>query len=125
MVEVARIPQPTRLRNAVAIQRGSERPNEVVFVQGHIDSRVTDPLDWKSDAPGANDDGSGTVLVIEAARVLSQHHYPATILYALLSGEEQGLFGGRLLADWAVRSAELSVGKECVSQLRSRWLQYY
>ncbi|MBA4163200.1 MAG: peptidase M28 [Erythrobacter sp.] len=101
IVEGPRIPQPTRLRNAVAIQRGSERPNEVVIVQGHIDSRVSDPLDWKSDAPGANDDGSGTVLVIEAARVLSQHQYPATIIYALLSGEEQGLFGGRLLADWA------------------------
>ncbi|KUO52112.1 MAG: peptidase M28 [Sphingomonadales bacterium BRH_c42] len=101
MVEGARIPQPTRLRNAVAIQRGTERPNEVVIVQGHIDSRVSDPLDWKSDAPGANDDGSGTVLVIEAARVLSAHKYASTIIYALLSGEEQGLYGGRLLADWA------------------------
>jgi len=100
-VEGARIPQPTRLRNAVAIQRGTERPNEVVIVQGHIDSRVSDPLDWKSDAPGANDDGSGTVLVIEAARVLSAHKYASTIIYALLSGEEQGLYGGRLLADWA------------------------
>lgn len=101
MVEGSRIPQPTRLRNAVAIQWGSERPKEVVIVQGHIDSRASDPLDWKSDAPGANDDGSGTALVIEAARVLSQRRYPATIVYALLSGEEQGLFGGQLLADWA------------------------
>lgn len=101
MVEGARIPQPTRLRNVVAIQRGTERPDEVVIVQGHIDSRVSDPLDWQSDAPGANDDGSGTVLVIEAARVLSAQKYAGTIVYALLSGEEQGLFGGRLLADWA------------------------
>lgn len=96
-----RIPTPTLVRNAVAIQRGSERPNEVVIVQGHIDSRVSDVMDAASDAPGANDDGSGTALVIEAARVLSAAKYPTTIIYALLSGEEQGLHGGRILADWA------------------------
>ena len=100
IVEGRRIPQPTRLRNAVAIQRGTERPDEVVIVQGHIDSRATDPFDSESDAPGANDDGSGTALVIEAARVLTGKRYPTTIIYALLSGEEQGLYGGRLLADW-------------------------
>ncbi|WP_196489977.1 M28 family peptidase [Erythrobacter donghaensis] len=96
-----RIPTPTLVRNAVAIQRGSERPNEVVIVQGHIDSRVTDVMDATSDAPGANDDGSGTALVIEAARVLSGTKYPTTIIYALLSGEEQGLHGGQILANWA------------------------
>jgi hypothetical protein len=96
-----RIPNPTLVRNAVAIQRGTERPNEVVIVQGHIDSRVSDVMDATSDAPGANDDGSGTALVIEAARVLSGRNYPSTIIYALLSGEEQGLHGGRILADWA------------------------
>jgi hypothetical protein len=96
-----RIPTPTLVRNAVAIQRGSERPNEVVIVQGHIDSRVSDPLDFTSDSPGANDDGSGTALVIEAARVLSGTRYPTTIIYALLSGEEQGLHGGQILANWA------------------------
>jgi hypothetical protein len=96
-----RIPTPTLVRNAVAIQRGTERPNEVVIVQGHIDSRVSDALDFTSDAPGANDDGSGTALVIEAARALSGTKYPTTIIYALLSGEEQGLYGGRILADWA------------------------
>ena len=101
MVEGARIPRPTRLVDVVAIQTGTERPNEVVIVQGHIDSRVSDPLDFTSDAPGANDDASGTALVIEAARVLSQRRYPTTIVYALLSGEEQGLYGGRLLADYA------------------------
>lgn len=100
MVQGARIPEPVRLRNAVAIQWGTERPKEVVIVQGHIDSRVSDPLDWQSDAPGANDDASGTALTIEAARVLSGKKYPTTIIYALLSGEEQGLFGGRLLGDW-------------------------
>jgi len=100
MVQGRRIPQPTRLRNVVAIQRGTERPNEVIIVQAHIDSRVGDPLDWQSDAPGANDDGSGTVLVLESARALSGKSYPTTIIYALLSGEEQGLYGGELLADW-------------------------
>jgi len=97
----SRIPLPTLVRNAVAIQRGTERPNEVVIVQGHIDSRVSDVMDATSDAPGANDDGSGTALVIEAARVLSGAKYPTTIIYALLSGEEQGLHGGQILANWA------------------------
>jgi hypothetical protein len=99
--DARRIPVATLVRNAVAIQRGTERPNEVVIVQGHIDSRVSDPLDFTKDAPGANDDGSGTALVLEAARALSGTKYPTTIIYALLSGEEQGLFGGRILADWA------------------------
>jgi hypothetical protein len=97
----SRIPVPTLVRNAVAIQRGTERPNEVVIVQGHIDSRVSDVMDATSDAPGANDDGSGTALVLEAARVLSSQTYPTTIIYALLSGEEQGLHGGQILANWA------------------------
>jgi len=96
-----RIPTPTRVCNAVAIQRGTERPNDVVIITGHIDSRVTDPLNSKDDAPGANDDGSGTAAVLEAARVLSKHKFPGTIVYAALSGEEQGLVGGKILADYA------------------------
>lgn len=101
MIQGNRVPEPTRLVNVVAIQRGSERPDEVVIVQGHIDSRVSDVADFTSDAPGANDNASGTALVLEAARVLSQNEYPTTIVYALLSGEEQGLYGGQLLADYA------------------------
>ena len=96
-----RIPQPVRIVNVVAIQRGSERSNEVVIVQGHIDSRVSDPMDFTKDAPGANDDASGVALVLEAARTLSKRKFPTTIVYAVLSGEEQGLFGGKLLADYA------------------------
>ena len=96
-----RIPNPTLVENVVAIQRGTERPNQVVIITGHIDSRVSDPLNFTADAPGANDDGSGTAAVIEAARVLSRHRFPATIVYAALSGEEQGLHGGRILADYA------------------------
>jgi hypothetical protein len=101
MVTGERVPVPTRLVNVVAIQRGTQRPNEVVIVQGHIDSRVTDVMNATADAPGANDDGSGTALVLEAARVLSKRKFPTTIVYAVLSGEEQGLLGGRLLADYA------------------------
>ncbi len=101
MVQGERVPAPTRLVDVVAIQRGTERPNEVVIVQGHIDSRNSDPLDAKGDAPGANDDGSGTALVLEAARVLSKQKFAGTIVYAVLSGEEQGLYGGKLLADYA------------------------
>ncbi len=96
-----RIPTPAHIVNVVAIQRGSERPNEVVIVQGHIDSRVSDVMDAKSDAPGANDDGSGSALVLEAARVLSKRKFPATIVYALLQCEEQGLYGGKLMAEYA------------------------
>jgi hypothetical protein len=97
----SRIPTPTRVRDMVAIQRGTERPNDVVIIQGHIDSRVTDIMNSTSDAPGANDDGSGTAAVIEAARVLSKHKFPGTIVYAALSGEEQGLYGGKVLANYA------------------------
>ena len=96
-----RIPKPAHIVNVVAIQRGSERPNEVVIVQAHIDSRASDVMDAVSDAPGANDDGSGSALVLEAARVLSKRKFPTTIIYALLQGEEQGLFGGQLLAEFA------------------------
>ena len=97
----SRIPNPTPVCDMVAIQRGTERPNDVVIIQGHIDSRVTDVMNFTSDAPGANDDGSGTAAVIEAARVLSKHKFPGTIVYAALSGEEQGLYGGKTLADYA------------------------
>jgi hypothetical protein len=89
MVSGTRIPAPVKMVDVVAIQRGTERPNEVVIVEAHIDSRVTDVMDAKSDAPGANDDGSGTALVLEAARVLSKRKFAGTIVYAALSGEEQ------------------------------------
>ena len=96
-----RVPKPTKVTNVLAIQRGTTHPNRVVIISGHIDSRVTDVMDFTSDAPGANDDGSGTAAVIEAARVLSKRRFPNTIVYAALSGEEQGLLGGKILADYA------------------------
>ena len=97
----SRIPTPTRVCDMVAIQRGTERPNDVVIVTGHIDSRVSDVMNFTADAPGANDDGSGVAAVIEAARVLSKHKFPGTIVYAAVSGEEQGLYGSKVLANYA------------------------
>jgi len=96
-----RIPKPTQLVDVLAIQRGTTDPDRVIVISGHLDSRVTDPMNATADAPGADDDGSGTAAVIEAARVLSRHKFAATLVYAVLSGEEQGLYGGKLLAQYA------------------------
>ena len=101
MVTGERITTPALIQDVIAIQRGTGDPNRVVIISGHIDSRVTDVMNATSDAPGANDDASGVAAVIEAARVLSPHRFDGTIVYAVLSGEEQGLFGGKLLADYA------------------------
>jgi hypothetical protein len=96
-----RIPVPTELTDVIAIQRGTRELNRVILITGHIDSRVSDVMNATADAPGADDDGSGTVLTLEAARILSRYKFPATIVYAVLSGEEQGLYGGKLLAQYA------------------------
>jgi hypothetical protein len=96
-----RLPASTRITDVFAIQRGTERPNDVVIIQGHVDSRVTDVMNATADAPGANDDGSGVAAVMEAARVLSKHKFRGTIVYAALMGEEQGLYGGKVLANYA------------------------
>jgi len=96
-----RIPRLTRVKNVVFIQNGTQGIKDVVIIQAHIDSRVTDVMNFTSDAPGANDNASGSAAVIEAARILTQYRFPHTIVYALLSGEEQGLVGGKVLADFA------------------------
>ncbi|MBU3078562.1 M28 family peptidase [Sphingomonas quercus] len=96
-----RAPNGVRVEDVIAIQRGTGDPDRVIIIQGHIDSRVNDVMDVTTDAPGANDDASGTALVLEAARLLSREKFAATIVYAALSGEEQGLWGGKLLADTA------------------------
>ena len=101
----ARIPNPTEVMDVLAIQRGTGDPDRVIVISGHMDSRVSDPLNFTSDAPGANDDASGTAAVIEAARVLSKYKFPATLVFAALSGEEQGLHGGKVLADYATAHA--------------------
>ena len=98
----ARVPREgVVIEDVLAVQRGTTDPGRVVVISAHIDSRVTDVMNAVADAPGANDDGSGVAAVLEAARVLSRRRFPATIVYAVLSGEEQGLFGGRLLASYA------------------------
>lgn len=93
-----RIPVDTEVVNVVAILRGRAAPNRYVVMTGDIDSRVTDVMDSTSDAPGANDDASGLAGILEAARVLARHSFDASIVFAGLSGEEQGLYGGRHLA---------------------------
>ncbi|MFC5583344.1 M20/M25/M40 family metallo-hydrolase [Rhodanobacter terrae] len=97
-----RVPQPTEVMDVVAIKRGSTDPQRVIAMTGHLDSRVTDIMNSTSDAPGANDDASGVAALIEAARLLSKQDNQATLVFAALSGEEQGLYGGKVLADYAV-----------------------
>ena len=98
-----RIPQPTEIVNVYAVMRGRdpEAAKRIVLVTGHYDSRVTDVLDAKSAAPGANDDGSGTAVSLECARVLSKLQYPATIIFLAVAAEEQGLNGSRHFAQMA------------------------
>ncbi|MBO6503574.1 MAG: M28 family metallopeptidase [Kordiimonadaceae bacterium] len=93
-----RIPEPTEIVNVIAVQRGILDPDRVVVMSGDIDSRVSDVMNSTADSPGANDNASGMAGTIEAARVLCQTKFPGTIVYAGLSGEEQGLYGGQILA---------------------------
>ncbi len=97
-----RIPDSTLVVNVIAIQRGTTDPHRYVMMSGDIDSRVSDNMDAISDSPGANDNASGLAGVLELARILTQHRFSASIVYAALSGEEQGLFGGAQLAAQAV-----------------------
>ena len=96
-----RIVKDVEVVNVVAIQRGTKYPNRYIIMSGDIDSRVSDPTDYTSDSPGANDNASGMAGTIEAARVLSKYAFENSIIYVGLSGEEQGLFGGQGLAAFA------------------------
>jgi hypothetical protein len=98
-----RIPQPTEITNVYAVLKGTDPENakRIVLVTGHYDSRNSDILDVKGDAPGANDDGSGTAVSLECARVLSQLKFPATIIFLTVAGEEQGLNGSQHFAKMA------------------------
>jgi len=99
----SRIEQDVNIVNVVAIQRGRTDPNRYVLLSGDIDSRVTDVMNATSDSPGANDNASGIAATLEAARLLTTHQPDASIVYAAISGEEQGLFGGDILARLAKR----------------------
>ncbi len=96
-----RVPKDAYVVNVVAIQRGTKYPNRYVIMSGDIDSRASDTMDFTTDAPGANDNASGMAGTIEAARVLSNYSFESSIIYVGLSGEEQGLFGGAGLAQYA------------------------
>lgn len=93
-----RIPNPVEVKSVIAIQKGTTDPNRYVLMSGDIDSRVSDVMDATSDSPGANDNASGVAGTLEAARVLSQYEFNGSVVYAALAGEEQGLFGGKILA---------------------------
>jgi len=102
-----RIPQPTQITNVYAVLKGSdpESAKRIVLVTGHYDSRNSDTLDATGDAPGANDDGSGTAVSLECARVLSRLKFPATIIFLTVAGEEQGLNGSKHFAEMAKSEA--------------------
>ncbi len=93
-----RIPERTEVLSVVAIQRGTLDPNRMVAMAGDIDSRISSPMNFTDDSPGANDNASGLAGILEAARVLSKRKFAGTIVYMGLSGEEQGLFGGHIVA---------------------------
>ncbi|SFW68176.1 Peptidase family M28 [Sinomicrobium oceani] len=97
----SRIPHKAWVVNVVAVQKGSRYPNRYIIMSGDIDSRASDATDFTTDAPGANDNASGMAGTIEAARVLSGYRFESSIVYVGLSGEEQGLFGGQGLAEYA------------------------
>lgn len=98
-----RIKEPTEIQNVYAILKGTDpaQAKRIYLVTGHYDSRNTDPQNSTDAAPGANDDGSGTTLSLECARVVSKHKFPATIIFLTVAGEEQGLNGSTHFAKMA------------------------
>src|SRR5271165_6920555 len=98
-----RVPKPTKITNMYAVLRGTDPANagRIGLVTGHYDSRNSDTNDATAPAPGANDDGSGTAVSLECARVLSKHRFPATIIFLTVAGEEQGLYGSAHFAKMA------------------------
>jgi hypothetical protein len=101
-----RIDKPTLLGNVVATLRGTDPNDQRVFIiSGHLDNMRSDVMDYTNDAPGANDDASGVAAVLECARIMSKKSFPATIIFMAVSGEEQGLFGSRFMADKCFRDS--------------------
>lgn len=101
--KAARVPEPTILTNVVATLKGSqpEATDRIYVVSGHYDSMCNSPTDAKCDAPGANDDASGTAAVLEMARVMAKYEFDATIVFMVVAGEEQGLLGSTHFAEQA------------------------
>jgi Zn-dependent M28 family amino/carboxypeptidase len=97
-----RVDAPISLGNAMAVLKGTDPADDRIYIiSGHLDSRVTDVMNRTAAAPGANDDGSGTAAVMECARIMSRHAFPATIIFVAVSGEEQSLLGSSFLANSA------------------------
>jgi len=96
-----RIVKDVEVVNVLAVQKGNKYPNRYIIMSGDIDSRVSDPTNFTDDSPGANDNASGMAGTLEAARVLSKYQFESSIIYMGLSGEEQGLFGGGGIAQYA------------------------
>jgi len=96
-----RVPEATNLTNVYAVLKGTTDPDRVYVVSGHYDSMCSSPIDAKCDAPGANDDASGTAVSIELARVMSKRKFDATIIFMAVPGEEQGLLGSTHFAEEA------------------------
>ncbi len=105
-----RIPESTNIVNVLAIKRGTVYPDRYIIMSGDIDSRISDPLNNVDDSPGANDNASGMAGVLEAARVLSKYDFASSIIFVGLSGEEQGLFGGKIMAERAIQDSMDIIG---------------
>lgn len=99
-----RIPEPVTLTNVYAVLKGTTDPDRVYVISGHYDSMCTSPTDAKCDAPGANDDASGTAVSLELARVMSKRKFDATIVFMSVPGEEQGLLGATHYANEAAKA---------------------
>ena len=98
-----RISKPTEITDVYAVLKGTdpEAAKRIVLVSGHYDSRNSDNFNVTDAAPGANDDGSGTAVSLECARVLSKLKFPGTIIFLTVAGEEQGLNGSKHFAQMA------------------------
>ena len=97
-----RITTDSKLANVMAVLKGTDpQDKRVLIISGHMDSRASDVMNSKIDAPGANDDGSGVAAMMELSRIMSKRSFPCTIIFVALTGEEQGLLGARHLADSA------------------------
>jgi hypothetical protein len=92
------IPVPTTITNVIATLAGTATPERFYVITGHLDSRVTDVLNFTSDAPGADDDGSGVAVMLELARLFATRQFPGTLVFATVAGEEQGLYGSSYMA---------------------------
>lgn len=92
------IPVPTTITNVIAVLKGTASPERFYVITGHLDSRVTDVLNFTSDAPGADDDASGVAIVLELARLFATRQFPGTLVFATVAGEEQGLYGSAFMA---------------------------